>query len=634
MFLLLSLPAGPDISEAAAASLAGVSQPQAHALIGELVRAHLLVERLPGRFSCHDLLRAFTAEQASAALDAAGQAVAIRRVLDWYLHTAAAAARIIDPDRRHVSLQAPAAGLEPLAFGDYGAALAWLEDERANLTGSVRQAAESGADDVAWKLPIELWSLFMLGAYWADWIAADTTGLASARALGDQQAQGWVLNHLAMGYQMSGATAEAIECFGQALRLRREMGDRLGEASVLANLGKTYAQTGRLADSMTYLQQAQVIFMETGQRPLQARTLMNLSGTQRRLGLLEDARDSAREAAAASESLGDRLSQAGALGELALACRLRGDPAEAAAQAARAAGLLRQTGDRGGLADVLMTLADALQASGDVAQAAERRDEARSIYEQIGDPHAAEAARRRDGGISRPLRPGPLLPLAADRVGRIDVERIRIGKRAENGQVLGPEQIAEVRADLDPGGAGCPAEGDLTREQLHALARRGGQAEPRILGILERNAHRDVAAGKACTLPAGDPDLQPVIVLRARGGVQPDGLAVDVVGVLDIHAERRRVLQADGDPGRGRRRAGRGGDQGRGQHAAGKQRRENQCQYRAHGPGFSSEHDLTPSHSGLEGNHWPQAGIAGTGGPCSLTARRRPGRAAARSPCG
>ncbi|HXT93215.1 MAG TPA: helix-turn-helix transcriptional regulator, partial [Trebonia sp.] len=59
MFRLLGLHPGPDISAAAAASLAGVPKAQARVALRDLTRASLLMEVVPGRFAFHDLLRAY-----------------------------------------------------------------------------------------------------------------------------------------------------------------------------------------------------------------------------------------------------------------------------------------------------------------------------------------------------------------------------------------------------------------------------------------------------------------------------------------------------------------------------------------------------------------------------------------------
>jgi DNA-binding SARP family transcriptional activator len=64
MFQMLGVHPGPDISAAAAASLAGTGQAEANRSLAELTRAHLLAEYGPSRYAFHDLLRVYAAEQA------------------------------------------------------------------------------------------------------------------------------------------------------------------------------------------------------------------------------------------------------------------------------------------------------------------------------------------------------------------------------------------------------------------------------------------------------------------------------------------------------------------------------------------------------------------------------------------
>jgi hypothetical protein len=116
MFRLLGLHQGPDISAAAAASLAATTLAGARTALAELTRASLLTEDAVGRFGCHDLLRAYAAELAAATLSAAERDLASRRVLDYYLRTAHAAAARLYPARGQVSLPAPAGGVTAEEF--------------------------------------------------------------------------------------------------------------------------------------------------------------------------------------------------------------------------------------------------------------------------------------------------------------------------------------------------------------------------------------------------------------------------------------------------------------------------------------------------------------------------------------
>ena len=78
MFRLLGLHPGPDISAAAAASLAGIGRPVARRLLAELTRAHMISASSPARYAYHDLLRAFAAGQARAATASHERAAAVR----------------------------------------------------------------------------------------------------------------------------------------------------------------------------------------------------------------------------------------------------------------------------------------------------------------------------------------------------------------------------------------------------------------------------------------------------------------------------------------------------------------------------------------------------------------------------
>ena len=107
LFRLLSVHPGPDISLLAAAGLAGRDpDPTRHAL-DELTRAHLIIEHAPGRYSVHDLLRAYAADQAHAQESDVEREAALRRVIDFYLHTACGADHLLAPHRAPIRLDPP-----------------------------------------------------------------------------------------------------------------------------------------------------------------------------------------------------------------------------------------------------------------------------------------------------------------------------------------------------------------------------------------------------------------------------------------------------------------------------------------------------------------------------------------------
>jgi DNA-binding SARP family transcriptional activator len=129
VFRLLGLHPGPDISLSAAASLAGISRAEAGTALRELTRTHMVAERLPGRFTFHDLLRVYAADQAERHDSAADRDAAMHRVLDHYLHTAASASQRFSPSRSPLRVAAPEPGVLPADLADKDQALAWFDAE-------------------------------------------------------------------------------------------------------------------------------------------------------------------------------------------------------------------------------------------------------------------------------------------------------------------------------------------------------------------------------------------------------------------------------------------------------------------------------------------------------------------------
>ena len=96
MFPCLGLHPGTDIDAWAAAALAGVPVSEARRELEGLYDHYLLTETARGRYRFHDLIRQH-ARALAAARPPADRDAAITRLLDYYLHTARAAARHLDP---------------------------------------------------------------------------------------------------------------------------------------------------------------------------------------------------------------------------------------------------------------------------------------------------------------------------------------------------------------------------------------------------------------------------------------------------------------------------------------------------------------------------------------------------------
>jgi DNA-binding SARP family transcriptional activator len=198
VFRLLGLHPGPDISAPATASMAGLPLRQARAALAELARARLLTEQTPGRYSFHDLLRAYAAERAQADDSEAERGAAIHRMLDHYLHTAYPAAMLVHPSRRPVTPPAPRSGAEPEHLADKAQVMAWFEAERRVLAGAVAQAPQAGLDSYAWYISWPLARFLELRGPWHEWVIVERTALAATQRLGDRAAQAFA--HWQLGY--------------------------------------------------------------------------------------------------------------------------------------------------------------------------------------------------------------------------------------------------------------------------------------------------------------------------------------------------------------------------------------------------------------------------------------------------
>jgi DNA-binding SARP family transcriptional activator len=159
LFRLLGLHPGPDFVVPAAASLAGAPMPRTRLLLAELTRVHLLEEHAPGRYTFHDLLRAYATELSRTSDSHTEHRRAVRRLLDHYLHSAHAATRLLCPDEKLKALASCQPGVTLVDLDDYGQAADWFAAERPAMLATIAYTADAGYDARLWQLG---WSLIEL----------------------------------------------------------------------------------------------------------------------------------------------------------------------------------------------------------------------------------------------------------------------------------------------------------------------------------------------------------------------------------------------------------------------------------------------------------------------------------------
>ena len=141
LFRCLGVHPGPDIDAYAATALAGTDLTTARRHLDGLYDQYLLTEPAPGRYRLHDLLREHARALADAG-DPADAGAAAGRLLNYYVHTAAAAGQHIAT--RHIPVGRAPSGEPPAVaprLSNAGQASAWLDAERANLHAAAGYAA-------------------------------------------------------------------------------------------------------------------------------------------------------------------------------------------------------------------------------------------------------------------------------------------------------------------------------------------------------------------------------------------------------------------------------------------------------------------------------------------------------------
>jgi tetratricopeptide (TPR) repeat protein len=400
MFRLLGVHAGPDVSAAAAASLAGESVAAGCRALQELTRAHLIAEHVPGRFAFHDLLRAYAAEQAVTRDGAAERRAAIRRTLDHYLHTAQAADRLLIPARDPIKLDDPAPGASPEALADCDEALAWFRREHLVLLAAVEQAADNGFGGHAWQLAWALTTFLERQGHRGDWTAIQNTALAAARRSGDELGQAHAHRQLGRVRMSAASYAEASSDLWRALDLFGRVGDRVGQARTRLDIARTLEGQGLHRDAIGHATQALGLFRAVGHQTGQARALNGIGWCHAQLGEYAQTLIYCQQALDLHRELGQRNGESDTLDSLGYARHQLGHYDEAIECYHRSVGLARDEGDRYGEADGLSHLGDVHRDAGDPAVARGLWLQALIILDELRHPDA-------DGVRAKLGRPDP-----------------------------------------------------------------------------------------------------------------------------------------------------------------------------------------------------------------------------------
>jgi DNA-binding SARP family transcriptional activator len=349
LFRQLALTPGPDVSIAAAASLAGMTVAEIRPLLSQLARANLIMERVPGRFILHDLLRAYAMELALSVDSTDDRQTATLRLLDHYLHTAFRADQLVNPFRD-----------DPIEDGFY--AHAWR---------------------LAWTL-----TQFLHQGNWHDWVTVQEAGVRAAEQLAEIRPQ--AVSHAGLGRAYTGLEryGDATVHLLRALQLYEQLGDITGMAHAHDRLTWVLDGEGDYREALLHAEQALQLFAQDGHRSGEARALNDVGWFHYRLGEYVIALDFCQRALELQKEIGARYDQADTLDSLGRVHYQLGHDELSICCHQEAMQLYKEFGHRHFEADAFVLIGDVHLAAGRVELARTAWKHALSILNRLSHPAA------------------------------------------------------------------------------------------------------------------------------------------------------------------------------------------------------------------------------------------------------
>lgn len=394
LYRLLGLLPGRDLTPEAAEALLARGPTETEDLLADLVAANLLEETPGGRFRQHDLVRLHARSLAEAEEEHSDRTSALDRALDYYLTTAAAADRTLNPGRWHLApvFERPTGR----GFGSRSEAMSWLESELEVLRAAVRFCESTGRHSLCWQLCEALRNVFMIRKHFDAWEETYTAGLASAKALDDPAAEANMLNGLA-GLRLSlGDPDLAGELHHRALAAWTRAGHVLGQASSLEGAGVCELAREQPAWARTLFERALAVHTRIGRDRGIALMLRRLGEASRDLDDLACAVDYFGRALDFFTEADEPYMRVRTLAGLAATHLAAADPHRARPILDEVLRVSDRIGAGAERAGALVVLAGLAESEDRIDEARELLSAALPIYTQLSSPEAARTRSRLD----------------------------------------------------------------------------------------------------------------------------------------------------------------------------------------------------------------------------------------------
>lgn len=551
-FRRLSLNPGPDLSPDAVAELVAVTPRAGGEILERLHARHLLEARGQGRYSFHDLLRAFSAEQGLAVDGEQDLEASRQRLFGYYADSADMAGQLISPHSARLPRPTPTRARFPFRSDVPGEVIGWLDSEHENLTAAVVYAADHGMPEFSWNLADGLRGYFYITRHNVSWLATARAGLKAAEYAHNRRAEAAMLLSLGQAHSAAGDNLKAVDCLLRAAELSRDEGWGDGEATSAGLLGIVYRESGRLDEAAQMFESALKLFTERARPAGQIAAHVSLGTVRWETGSLSEAATGFRHAIDLAKSEGNREVQVTCLNNLALVLYEMGELDHALAYLDQAVEIDEKGELRRARAEALDTRALIHRDAGRLDQALSDSGAALHRARELGDRRIEASACNTSGMVNLSLRQ----PAAAARAHH---DAFRLAWEAGYERPLVESLLGLAEVDLQVG---------RHREALVHAAQTLTRARASFFGILQ--AHALAALGRIyLRLGARDQAearcLQAVALYRQLGSRSGEAAASETLGHIfaasSCYVEARRWWQSAlslcmelGDPGADRLR--------------------------------------------------------------------------------
>ncbi|WP_430789594.1 tetratricopeptide repeat protein [Actinoplanes sp. G11-F43] len=377
---LLALHPGQDLDAYAAAALTGDGgMPAIRAALDRLCADHLLREESAGRYTFHDLVRAYAAARARDEERPADRRSAQSRLYDHYLTTAGLAMDLLYPADAAQRPPVPPLTTPGPDLTDVDQARLWLDTERPTLM-AVAETAPTHTVRLARTL-----YFYFNGVHITEAVTLHEHAVRAARDGGDPGELAHALTDLGIASRRAGRYDAAARHSAQALPLFQRSGHRAGQARALINLGVVEERTGEHTSAEQRFRQVVALARETGDRSGEAGALGHLGDLLRLLDRLDEAIECYRQALEIFREMGNRAGEGAAYGALGRLASRSGRFEEAVTWFRQGLALLRQAGNRLGEAYMLDGLGVAHTRLGRPAEAMILHEQALAMIAESDD---------------------------------------------------------------------------------------------------------------------------------------------------------------------------------------------------------------------------------------------------------